>query len=121
MLAPSVFESAFNSSPLGKYLLSPTPEAVILAVNEAFLKASSRRREDLVGRSLFEAFPPDPNDPERINEQELRASLARVRDTGQPDTLPVQRYPIPVPGADGVVSFEERFWSAHSALSLIHI
>ncbi|RZA36903.1 MAG: response regulator [Lysobacteraceae bacterium] len=115
MLPPSVFESAFNSSPIGKYLLSPTPEAVILAVNEAFLKASSRRREDLVGVSLFVAFPPDPNDPASTNERELRASLERVRTTGQADTLPVQRYPIPVAGPDGAIAFEERFWSAHSA------
>ncbi len=115
MLSPVVFESAFNSSPIGKYLLSPTPEAIILAVNEAFLKASSRRREDLIGVSLFVAFPGDPNDPAGSNEEELRASLARVRASGQPDTLPVQRYPIPVVGADGAISFEERFWSAHSA------
>ncbi|CAN7303577.1 hybrid sensor histidine kinase/response regulator [Massilia sp. LjRoot122] len=115
MLPPSVFESAFNSSPIGKYLLSPTPEAVILAVNDAFLNASSRRREDLVGVSLFVAFPSDPDDPARTNEMELRASLARVRETGRPDTLPVQRYPIPVTGPDGAISFEERFWSAHSA------
>lgn len=39
MLPSSVFESAFNSSPIGKYLLSPTPEAVILAVNDAFLNS----------------------------------------------------------------------------------
>ncbi|VXC78253.1 ATP-binding protein [Massilia sp. 9I] len=115
MLSPAVFESAFNSSPIGKYLLSPTPEATILAVNEAFLKASSRRRGDLVGVSLFVAFPADPNDPAGTNEEELRASLARVRASGQPDTLPVQRYPIPVVGANGAITFEERFWSAHSA------
>jgi signal transduction histidine kinase len=115
MLSPSVFEAAFNSSPIGKYLLSPTPEAIILAVNDSFLKASSRRREDLVGVSLFVAFPSDPDDPASTNEKELRASLARVRASGQPDTLPVQRYPIPVLGADGAISFEERFWSAHSA------
>jgi signal transduction histidine kinase len=115
MLSPSVFESAFNSSPIGKYLLSPTPEAIILAVNDSFLRASSRRREDLVGVSLFVAFPSDPNDPASTNETELRASLARVRATGQPDTLPVQRYPIPVLAADGGITFEERFWSAHSA------
>jgi signal transduction histidine kinase/ActR/RegA family two-component response regulator len=115
MLPPSVFESAFNSSPIGKYLLSPTPEAVILAVNDAFLSASSRKREDLVGTSLFVAFPSDPNDAARTDENALRASLARVRETGRPDTLPVQRYPIPVTGPDGAISFEERFWSAHSA------
>ena len=115
MLPSSVFEAVFNSSPIGKYLLSPTPEAVILAVNDAFLHASSRRREDLVGVSLFVAFPSDPDDPASTNEAELRASFARVLGSGQPDTLPVQRYPIPLRDADGRVTFEERFWSAYSA------
>ncbi|SFC14533.1 PAS domain-containing hybrid sensor histidine kinase/response regulator [Massilia yuzhufengensis] len=115
MLSPSVFESAFNSSPIGKYLLSPTPDSVILAVNDAFLIAASRRREDLLGVSLFVAFPSDPNDPDSTNEAELRASLALVRETGQPDTLPVQRYPIPIRHPDGSTGFEERFWSAYSA------
>ncbi|MFN3791021.1 ATP-binding protein [Massilia sp.] len=116
MLSPSVFESAFNSSPIGKYLLSPTPEAVILAVNDAFLRASSRRREELVGTSLFVAFPSNPDDPgSSTNEAELRASFAKVLATGEPDMLPVQRYPIPVQAADGAIGFEERFWSAYSA------
>ena len=116
MLSPSVFESAFNSSPIGKYLLSPTPEAVILAVNDAFLKASSRRREELVGTSLFVAFPSNPADPDSsTNEAELRASFAKVLATGEPDMLPVQRYPIPVQAPDGGISSEERFWSAYSA------
>ncbi|MEX5747088.1 ATP-binding protein [Massilia sp. X63] len=116
MLPPSVFESAFNSSPIGKYLLSPTPEALILAVNDAFLKACSRRREDLLGKSLFVAFPADPDDPaSSTNEAELRASFARVLETGTPDLLPVQRYPIPLEGPDGTIAFEERFWSAYSA------
>ena len=115
MLPSSVFEAVFNSSPIGKYLLSPTPEAVILAVNDAFLQASSRRREDLVGVSLFVAFPSDPDDPASTNEAELRASFARVLESGQPDTLPVQRYPIPLRDAGGRITFEERFWSAYSA------
>ena len=115
MLSPALFESAFNSSPVGNYLLSPTPEAIILAVNDTFLRASSRTREELVGVSLFEAFPGNPHDPEDTSEAELRSSLARVMETGQPDNLPVQRYPIPVTLPDGQVVFEERFWSSYSS------
>ena len=40
MLHTTLFESVFNSSPFGHYLLSPTPDAIILAVNDAFLRAS---------------------------------------------------------------------------------
>ena len=114
MLPATLFESAFNSSPFGHYLLSPTPDAIILAVNDAFLKASSRTREELVGVSLFEAFPGNPDDPDDTGETDLRASLDRVRATGLPDTLPAVRYPIPVLLPDGQTVFEERFWTSTS-------
>jgi signal transduction histidine kinase/CheY-like chemotaxis protein len=110
----SLFEAVFNRSPIGNYLLSPTPEAIILAVNDAFLKASGRRREDLVGVSLFEAFPRNPDDPADTGESDLRSSLARVAATGQVDTLPAQRYPIRVQMPSGEIRFEERFWDAVS-------
>jgi PAS domain S-box-containing protein len=114
MLPSSLFEAVFKHSPIGNYLLSPTPEATVLAVNDAFLNASGRRREDLVGISLFEAFPGNPDDPDDTGESSLRRSLARVVATGKPDTLPAQRYPIRVQLPNGEVVFEERFWDAVS-------
>ncbi|GAB3390462.1 PAS domain-containing hybrid sensor histidine kinase/response regulator [Massilia agri] len=114
MLSPDLFEAVFNSSPIGTYLLSPTPDAVVLAVNDTFLAASRRRREELVGTSLFVAFPTDPDDPASTSESELRQSFARVLASGQADRLPAQRYPIPVEQPDGSIVFEERFWSAIS-------
>jgi hypothetical protein len=57
MVSANLYEAVFNASTTGNYLLSPTPDAIILAVNDAFLAASSRRREHLVGLSLFLAFP----------------------------------------------------------------
>jgi len=114
MLSSTLFESAFNSSPFGHYLLSPTPDAIILAVNDAFLKASSRTREELVGVSLFKAFPGNPDDPHDTGEADLRASLDKVRATGLPDTLPAVRYPIPVVLPNGQTVFEERFWTSTS-------
>jgi PAS domain S-box-containing protein len=114
MLSPALFEAVFNHSPIGHYLLSPTPEATILAVNDSFLKASGRTREELVGVSLFVAFPRNPDDPADTGETVLRRSLARVVATGQPDRLPAQRYPIPVVLQNGEAGFEERFWTAVS-------
>jgi PAS domain S-box-containing protein len=114
MLPTSLFEAVFKHSPIGNYLLSPTPEATVLAVNDAFLNASGSRREDLVGISLFEAFPGNPDDLDDTGESRLRSSLARVVATGKPDTLPAQRYPIRVQLPNGEVIFEERFWDAVS-------
>jgi PAS domain S-box-containing protein len=114
MLNESLYKKVFNSSPTGNYLLSPTPEAIILAVNDAFLKASGRRREDLVGVSLFVAFPSNPSDLYETGEVVLRGSLARVVASGQPDTLEAIRYPIRVELPTGESSYEERFWNAVS-------
>jgi len=114
MHSSSLFESVFNHAPIGNYLLSPTPEAIVLAVNDAFLAASGRTREEMVGVSLFTTFPADPDDPTDDSETVLRASLARAIASGKPDSLPTIRYPIPVTQADGSVRFEERFWNAIS-------
>jgi PAS domain S-box-containing protein len=108
----SLFELAFNNAPTGNYLLSPTPDAVILAVNDAFLKTASRKREDLVGKSVFEAFPANPADLADTGVAALRESLARAIKTGKPDALPLQRYPIWVTGLDGNERYEERYWNA---------
>jgi signal transduction histidine kinase len=113
MVQASLYEAIFTTSPTGNYLLSPTPDAIILAVNDTFLKASGRRRQELVGVSLFTAFPGNPDDPDS-GETALRASLARAIATGVPDTLPAQRYPIRVQLPDGSVHYEERFWNAIS-------
>ncbi|MGZ5202834.1 MAG: hybrid sensor histidine kinase/response regulator [Telluria sp.] len=112
MRPTSLFEAVFNDSPIGNCLLSPTPEPLILAVNDAFLHSSGRRRDELVGTSVFDAFPGNPDDSADTGVSKLRQSLTRVLATGKPDTLPVQRYPIRVPLADGGEVFEERFWDA---------
>jgi len=114
MVPVALYEAVFNASQTGHYLLSPTPDAVILAVNDAFLNASGRRREELVGTSLFVAFPRNAEDPHDTGEDDLRRSLARVAATGQADTLPGIRYPIRVELPSGEVRFEERFWNAVS-------
>ena len=114
MEASSLYQAVFNSSPTGNYLLSPSPEAIILAVNDTFLKASGRLRQDLVGVSVFDAFPANPNDPGETGEAALRRSLARVIATGQSDTLPAIRYPIRVELPSGEVRYDERFWNAVS-------
>jgi len=111
MISPSLYEAVFNSGTTGNYLLSPTPDAIILAVNDTFLKASLRTREDLVGKSLFDAFPGNPDDTGDSGETMLRRSIMRVIETGQPDLRAVHRYPIPIQLPNGEKRYEERFWS----------
>jgi signal transduction histidine kinase/CheY-like chemotaxis protein len=83
---------------------------VIVAVSDAYLHATMTRREDILGRGLFEVFPDNPDDPAATGVGNLRASLDRVRSGRLPDTMAVQKYDIRRPEADGG-GFEVRYWS----------
>ncbi|HEX5933264.1 MAG TPA: PAS domain-containing protein, partial [Pseudorhizobium sp.] len=91
--------------------LSPNPYVLldsglrIVGMNEAYLRATMRTEEAILGRSMFDAFPSDPESP---SGKMLRQSFARVLDTGKIDQLSL--IPYPIPGPDGVM--EERYWSA---------
>ena len=101
------YEALFAATP-SPYLVIE-PDLVIVEVNRAYLKATGRTREDLLGKHLFEAFPANPNDPEADGVRNLTASLERVLSTGRQDTMALQKYDIPVMDRPGV--FEERWWS----------
>lgn len=57
MLAHS-YRVAFESSPVPHLMLAPdSPVFTILAVNDAYLKATNKSRENIIGKGLFEVFP----------------------------------------------------------------
>jgi diguanylate cyclase (GGDEF)-like protein/PAS domain S-box-containing protein len=104
------YQTLFTSAPAPCVVL--TPDFVICEVNEAYLRATNRTREELLGRHLFEAFPDNPAVSDAIGVRNLRASLERTRDTGRPDAMSLLRYDIPTPSVDGDGGgFEERYWS----------
>jgi len=107
-LGPPDYRLLFEAAP-GPYLIL-TPDLVIAAVNEAYLRATMTRREEIVGRGLFDVFPDNPDDPAATGVRNLRVSLDRVRERRAPDTMAVQKYDIRRPESAGG-GFEERFWS----------
>lgn len=105
------FRLLFESSP-GLYLvlLPDAPRYSIVAVSQAYAQATLTRREDIVGRGLFEVFPDNPNDLGASGTRNLAASLARVVGDRKPDAMAVQKYDIRRPADEGG-GFEERWWS----------
>lgn len=99
------FRALFESLP-GLYLVL-TPDLTIAAASDAYLKATLTKREEILGRGLFEVFPDNPCDPAASGVANLRASLDRVRQTATTDTMAIQKYDLRRP--DG--TFEERYWS----------
>jgi PAS domain S-box-containing protein len=86
------------------------PDLTITAVSDEYLRATLTSRSEIVGQSLFNVFPDNPNDPEATGVRNLKASLDRVRQYKVADTMAVQKYDIRRPDAEGG-GFEERFWS----------
>ena len=99
------FRALFESVP-GSYLVLK-PDLTIVAVSDAYLKATMTKREDIIGRALFDVFPDNPQEQGATGVSNLRASLNRVLETGAADTMAIQKYDVRRP--DGV--FEERYWS----------
>ncbi|WP_133365216.1 sensor histidine kinase [Qipengyuania sediminis] len=72
--------------------------------NAAYERVTMSSLDDILGRDLFDAFPP----PNADTEQRLRASIDRAFESGQTDEIAYIEYPIALP--DGTMS--KSFWSA---------
>jgi signal transduction histidine kinase/CheY-like chemotaxis protein len=102
------FRALFEAAP-GLYLVLD-PELRIVAVSDVYLAATMTRREEIMGRGIFDVFPDNPEDPEATGVSNLSASLDRVRRQKGADTMAVQKYDIQRPEEEGG-GFEERYWS----------
>ena len=105
MIAPRFidFEALFGASPNPYVLLAA--DLTIVTMNDAYLAATMRQRQDLVGKLMFDAFP---SDPDSESHRLLRNSLERVLHTAERDEIALIRYDIELPSGD----YEERYWSA---------
>jgi PAS domain S-box-containing protein len=98
------FEALFSASPNPYVLLDLS--LTIVGMNDAYLHVTMRKREDLLGRNMFDAFP---SDPDSSSHRQLRGSLEKVVREKTADYLSLIEYAIPLPNGQG---FEERYWSA---------
>lgn len=102
------FEAIFSAT-ASAYLMLDTALNIV-GVNEAYLRATGRSRDSVVGRHLFDAFPSNPAEPETSGVPSLRRSLERVLQTRSADHVGLLRYDIPS-GTGSDASFETRYWS----------
>ncbi len=107
------YRALFESAP-GCYLVLSPGDFTIEAASESYLRATMTTREDITGRHLFDVFPDDPSEPSADGVSSVRASLERVKGSGETDVVGVLRYPIRRPLIQGG-GFEERYWSILSS------
>jgi len=102
------FQVLFESAP-NLYLVL-TPDLNIVAVSDSYLRATMTKRDEILGRGIFEVFPDNPDDPRATGVRNLKTSLHRVLQDKVADTMAVQKYDIRKPESEGG-GFEERYWS----------
>jgi signal transduction histidine kinase len=98
----------FEKSP-GLYLVLD-PHLVIVAVSDAYNEATMTKRDEIIGRHLFDVFPDNPDQLDADGVSNLHASLNRVLQNKKPDTMTIQRYDVRKPESEGG-EFEVRYWS----------
>ncbi len=98
-------ENVFNSLP-GLFIVLDQ-NFNVLGVSEAWLKAANYKRDDLLGKYLFDVVTDDPDDESRSGVENLSASLKRVLQSKERETMPIQKFSIP--SGDG--SFKVKYWS----------
>ena len=80
----AVLQGLFESLP-GLFLIF-TPDLKIVSVSDAFLEATMTKREDVLGRGIFEIFPDQPGTDDDFQ-------LARIPRPGAPDRAPRTPWP----------------------------
>jgi signal transduction histidine kinase len=100
------FCQLFESVPALYCVLSP--DLTIVAATDSYVRATMRRRDQMIGRALFEVFPDNPDDP-HDGVKNLRASLELVMRDRIVHEMPVQRYDVRGPDSEGG-RFETHYW-----------
>lgn len=111
------YQRLFESSPASFLILLPDADFTIVSVTDDYLSDTLTKRENILGKPLFEVFPDNPTDPESHSTKLLADSFRRVMATKSVDTMDLIRYDVPKPDGTG---FEERYWRPvnKAALSL---
>ncbi len=99
----------FESIPGNNVLLkNDAPKFTIVAATKEFAIIAGKKKEQLIGKGLFDLFPSNPLDKNDTGEGILRWALNQVIETGKTVSLPVQRYDV----ANEEGLYKEKYWNA---------
>jgi PAS domain S-box-containing protein len=100
---PLNYQALFDASPNPYLVLDRSLN--IAGANKAYLQSTQRELSDIVGRWAWDAFP---TDPETL--AQAIASFERVIATRETDVMPLLRFDVARPEAQGG-GLEKRYWS----------
>lgn len=87
------YRSILESMP-GLYLVlkADAPRYTVVAVSDAIERATMTRREEILGRGIFEVFPDNPAEPGAIGVKNLSQSLTRAIENRAPEAIALERH-----------------------------
>lgn len=85
-----------------------SPDLYILTASDEYLEATQSKREVIVGKHIFEAFPDNPSLPDADGVENINASLQEVLKTKKPHYMRIQRYDVP--DIENPGQFIQRYW-----------
>lgn len=94
-----LFESTTNLH------IAVSPDLKIVAVNNAYLKATMKKREDILGKDILHVFPNNPSDSNSDYSNPL-FSLNSVLENKKIEQIEIQKY---IKNPKGIL--EKRYWS----------
>ena len=100
------YRQLFDSLPTPHLVLDP--DLSVVAVNAAYLSLVDLSRDELVGRPVFEVFPPTPDALDESGRPLLELVFREVRETTRPASAFVQRFDVENASTGQI---EERWWS----------
>lgn len=107
MISQINYKAIFDVSPSAKLLVEATPSFYkILDANNAYLEATHSRREEIIGKGIFEAFPPNPTD--LLSKERTSFSLEQAIITKKTHLLKEYRYDVPGNNPD---EYLECYWT----------
>jgi signal transduction histidine kinase len=101
-------ELIFDGMP-GNHLLikADPPVFTIVAAGKSHLEMTGRIKENVVGKGVFEVFPPNPDSLGVNSMHDLTASFMEAIETKKVSFLPAQRYDL---GVLENTEYVEKFW-----------
>ncbi len=109
------FHAIFAAAPTAYLLVrADAPRWTILAVSDEYCRITRQRREQLIGRGTFEAFPESHGTESSHGKHNVRSSFEGALSMNGRIVLPIQRYDLPPTDAEHA-NYEEHYWRMSSA------
>lgn len=101
----------FEATPGMRVIFLPdSPQFTIASASQDMCRFVGMPKEQLVGKSIFEAFPANPGDTEFSGHKNLKASLEYVVKHKASHQMQRQRYDVAI----GEGEFQQIYWNSHS-------